>query len=73
MINTTILNSFIVMVNNMEKRINCSYFGTSCGWSARSSSETALIREFAQHITEHGFNDIPEEWQPKIKSAIQEV
>lgn len=57
----------------MTKSIKCSDLGINCGWSATANSDTELIKKIAQHAEEHGFTEIPFEWEEKIKSAIKEV
>ena len=55
----------------MAKSIKCSDLGINCGWTATANSETDLLRKLAQHAEQHGFSDIPPEWEAKIKSAIK--
>lgn len=57
----------------MTKSIKCSDLGISCGWSAKANNDTELLKKLAQHAEEHGFKEIPFEWEAKIKSAIKEV
>ena len=57
----------------MAKSIKCADLGIACGWSAKANSETELIKKIAQHAEQHGFSQIPFEWEAKIKSAIKDV
>ncbi|MDE2026661.1 MAG: DUF1059 domain-containing protein [Patescibacteria group bacterium] len=57
----------------MTKSIKCSDLGISCGWSAKANNDTELLKKLAQHAEEHGFKEIPFEWEAKIKSAIREA
>lgn len=57
----------------MGKSIKCSDLGINCGWSSTANNENELLKKIAQHAEEHGFTEIPFEWEAKIKAAIKDV
>jgi predicted small metal-binding protein len=57
----------------MGKSIKCSDLGINCGWSATANNENELLKKITQHAEQHGFTEIPFEWEAKIKAAIKDV
>lgn len=38
-----------------------------------ANNENELLKKIAQHAEQHGFTEIPFEWEAKIKAAVKDV
>ena len=57
----------------MTKSFGCSDVGVNCNWTTTAYSEEDIMKKIKEHANNvHGFKEIPQDLEDKVKSAIKE-
>jgi predicted small metal-binding protein len=57
----------------MTKSFGCSDVGVNCNWTTTADSEEDIMKKIKEHANNvHGFKEIPQDLEDKVKSAIKE-